>query len=78
MRHKPRDFFTAHLRLLVDALDADDGLAQTTTLYHVEVPLVRETFANRCLHSLDVVGSREKSEEIDHRQGVVHIGESRL
>ena len=53
VRDEPRDFLALDLRLVVDALNADERLPQTAALDDVEVPLVAETAADLGFGGLD-------------------------
>ena len=78
VRDEPRDFLALDLRLVVDALNADEHLPETAALDDVEVPLVAETAADLGFGGLDARGGGEKGEEMDHRQSIVQIGQSGL
>ena len=78
VRDEPRDFLALDLRLVVDALNADERLPQTAALDDVEVPLVAETAADLGFGGLDARGGGQKGEQMDHRQSIVQIGQSGL
>ena len=78
VRDEPRDFLALDLRLVVDALNADERLPETAALDDVEVPLVAETAADLGFGGLDVRGGGQKGEQMDHRQSIVQIGQSGL
>ena len=78
VRDEPRDFLALDLRLVVDALNADERLPQTAALDDVEVPLVAETAADLGFGGLDARGGGQKGEQMDHRQSIVQIGQGGL
>ena len=78
VRDEPRDFLALDLRLVVDALNADERLPETAALDDVEVPLVAETAADLGFGGLDARGGGQKGEQMDHRQSIVQIGQSGL
>ena len=78
VRDEPRDFLALDLRLVVDALNADERLPETAALDDVEVPLVTETAADLGFGGLDARGGGQKGEQMDHRQSIVQIGQSGL
>ena len=91
VRDEPRDFLALDLRLVVDALNADERLPETAALDDVEVPLVAETAADlgfggldargggqKGVGGLDARGGGQKGEQMDHRQSIVQIGQSGL
>ena len=78
VRDEPRDFLALDLRLVVDALNADERLPETAALDDVEVPLVAETAADLGFGGLDARGGGQKGEQMDHRQSIVQIGQGGL
>lgn len=78
VRNEPRDFLALDLRLVVDALNADERLPETAALDDVEVPLVAETAADLGFGGLDARGGGQKGEQMDHRQSIVQIGQGGL
>ena len=78
VRNEPSDFLALDLRLVVDALNADEHLPQTAALDDVEVPLVAQTTACLRFRGPDARCGGQKGEQMDHRQSVVQIGQSGL
>ena len=73
VRHQPRHLLAHHLRLVVDALDADEALAQRLALDHVHVPLAHQPLARCRPLRADLILRRQQREQMHCGQRVVQI-----